>query len=100
MEERDVDAGESLPASERLRLAEERFVSAMFEDLVRRRGEESRARAKETVDETIAAMPEPWMSRTRRELERLREDLGEMVADETRGEASENATGETPLNTR
>lgn len=54
--------------------AEDRFVSAMFEDLVERRGETAQASAKGAVDERVEAMPEPWRSLTRRELERLRKD--------------------------
>ena len=98
MEERDAPAGKSLPASERTGLAEERFVSAMVEDLVRRRGEGA-AVGVGTNDERIAAMPEPWKSRTRRELERLREELGEVLGDTTGAEGNDNPTGHTPLST-
>ena len=91
-----VPGAAELPACERIRLAEERFVSAMHEDLVRRRGEAGHARGQGTVDETIAAMPEPWKSRTRRELERLREDLGEMLGNKP-GADSNDSTGHTPL---
>ena len=91
-----VPGAGSFPASERLRLAEERFVSAMVDDLVQRRDEGGFARVHQGVDEAIAAMPEPWRSRTRRELERLREDLVEMLGDEAGAEGTESSTGEGP----
>ena len=64
-------AGAMVPgASERVALAEERFVSGMFNDLVSRQGEGIGVGTKGSLDERIAAMPEPWKSRTRIELER------------------------------
>ena len=97
MQEPGLPGAGSLPASERIRIAERQFVSSMVEDLVRRRGQDPAVRAG-TVDETIAAMPEPWRSRSRRELERLREDLGEMLAErgESRALAGPHATGRAP----
>lgn len=87
MEERDVSGGKSLPACERVRIAEERFVSAMVEDLVRHRGK-SAAVVAGTIDERVAGLPESWMSRTRRELERLRDDLDDMLASSGESEVS------------
>ena len=84
-------AGATAPgASERLALAEERFVSGMVKDLIARRGEEIGVDTKGSVEETIDAMPEPWRRRTRTGLGQLREDLTEMLAES--GE-SESATG-------
>ena len=68
---------------ERIRLAEKRFVAAMIEDLVSRRDEALDASAKATVEECIEAMPEPWKSRTRNELERIREDVAERLLDKS-----------------
>ena len=96
-EEPDVPGAALFLTSERVRLAEERFVSAMVEELVRRRGEEVRPRSKGTFDETIAAMPEPWSSRTKRELERLRKDLGKMLGGETRADDNGDSKDETSL---
>ena len=39
-----------------------------------------------TVDETIDAMPEPWKSRARKRIEKLREDLREALAEMSVGE--------------
>lgn len=80
-EDADMPGGESLPANERMRIAQERFVAAMIQDLADRRGGEADAALKGTVEQRIADMPEPWKSRTMREVERLRNDLGEMHAE-------------------
>ena len=71
----------SLPASERVRMAQEQFVSSMLRDLAARRGEEAGEGAQGTVEERISAMPEPWRSRAMRELARLQEDLAELLSE-------------------
>ena len=81
MEEPNLPGATVLRASERIALAEERFVSGMVKDLVARRGEEISAVTKQGVEARIEAMPEPWRSRTRQELERVREHLIEMLAE-------------------
>ena len=86
-----IPAGATGPgASERIGLAEERFVSGMIRDLVVRRGEGIAAVTKEGVEARIAAMPEPWKSRSRNELEHVRKVLTELFAES--GE-HETATG-------
>ena len=85
LEESDVPGKREVGLEERMRLGEEQFVSAMVKDLVARRGEEAAQGMERTVEERIAAIPEPWKSRTRRELERLREDLGQLLAEAGKG---------------
>ena len=80
MEETNLPGATALRASERIAIAEERFVSGMVKDLVARRSEGTAAVTTEGVAARIEAMPEPWKSRTRNELERVREDLIEMLA--------------------
>lgn len=67
--------GASPATSDRVRRAEACFVEAMCQDLHARRGETAWLPAGDNVEARIDAMPEPWRSRTRRELERLRADL-------------------------
>ena len=88
MEEPTLPGAGPLSANERIRSAEERFVSAMAGDLGERRGVGRAARAKARPAETVAAMPEPWKCRTERELRRLREDLVEMLGAESAGGAN------------
>ena len=90
LEESDVPGAKSVGVEQRMRLAEDQFVSAMVQDLVAHRGEEISPGTKGSVEETIDAMPEPWRRRTRTGLGQLREDLTEMLAES--GE-SESATG-------
>ena len=80
-------AARTLSAGERIRVAERAFVAAMVRDLAEHRGVTPDTRTKASAEEAIAAMPEPWRSRTRRELERMREDFGAMLA-----EPGENGT--------
>ena len=88
MEESDLQGATALGASERVAVAEEQFVSGMVKDLAARRGEKVEMGTKRSVEERIAAMPEPWKSRTRNELERIREDVAEMLAESGEGEAA------------
>ena len=84
-----IPAGASAPgASERIALAEERFVSGMIRDLVARRGEEVGMGTKGSVEERIAAMPEPWKSRSRNELQHVRENLTELFDESGEREAA------------
>ena len=89
-------AGAMVPgASERVALAEERLVSGMVKDFIARRGEEIGVGTKGSLEERIAGMPEPWKSRTRNELERVREDLTEMFSESgERESASGTCEGE------
>jgi len=91
MEEWERSGAKAQGESELLILAEERFVSAMVKDLVARRGEDAAALEEGALEERIASMHEPWGSRTRRELERLREDLALMLEESARSESRRGA---------
>ena len=76
-------------ASERIRIAEKQFVAAMAEDLAVRRGAPIASGTKADIREMLFAMPEPWKSRTERELGRLRQELFKI----SRGGAAGKWTG-------
>ena len=84
-----IPAGATAPgANERIALAEERFVSGMANDLAARRGEGIAAVTKEGVEARIEAMPEPWKSRSRNELQHVRENLTELFDESGEREAA------------
>ena len=66
-------------AEERLRPYEEQFVVAMARDLVEQRGEDALDSGEGSVDERVERFPEPWRSRARKELARLRENVAGML---------------------
>ena len=56
-----------------------RFVEAMTSDALANRGAPLGHAAQATTDERIAALPEPWRTRTRRDLERLKDQIEKTV---------------------
>ena len=58
---------------------EEAFVAAMAKDLVEQRSGDALDGSEGSVEERIESFPEPWRSRTRKELGRLREDIAGML---------------------
>ena len=76
LQELDPEGNGAKETGDLVRSAEEQFVESMLKDLVTQQGERHEMDEGRTVDERVGAMPEPWRSRTRKELARLREELG------------------------
>ena len=96
VQEPDPPGGEPIGTEGRVRLGEKLFLAAIVKDVIARRGESALGDQGQTVDEAITTMPEPWNSRTRKRLGKLREDLREALAEMSVGDMNGSSSPEDP----
>ena len=72
--------GASHPDPERaVDIGARRFVETMTADALAERADIGESAPAATLDERVAALPEPWRARTRNELERLKARIAKTV---------------------
>ena len=83
VQEPDPPEGEPIGTEGRVHLAGKLFLAAIVKDVIARGGDGDLGDQGRTVDETVDAMPEPWKSRARKRLGKLREDLKDALAEKS-----------------